>query len=102
MRIATLNRFYVFHFLLPFGIRVVRIIHLLSLHRVRSNNPLGIRSFPRSVSFHPYYIVKDLVGFSAVYITWFTVVFFVPHFLGDPANFVFADSLVTPVHIKPE
>ena len=77
-------------------------VHLVFLHEVGANNPLGVNSFGDSVSFHPYYSVKDLFGLIfVVFILSFFVLTF-PSLLGDPENFIPANPLVTPVHIQPE
>lgn len=99
---ATLNRFFAFHFLLPFAIAAVTVIHLLFLHQTGSNNPLGLNSDSSKIAFHTYYTVKDIVGFVFITITLLAVALFWPTSLGDPDNFLPANPLVTPTHIKPE
>merc|ERR1711950_131228 len=99
---GTLNRFFAIHFLLPFIIVAFVIIHLLLLHQTGSNNPLGLNSNIRKVSFHCYYSVKDIAGFILFLLTLIRVSLFAPNILGDPENFIPANPLVTPVHIKPE
>nr|CCE39525.2 cytochrome b [Lophius vaillanti]CCE39526.2 cytochrome b [Lophius vaillanti]CCE39527.2 cytochrome b [Lophius vaillanti]CCE39528.2 cytochrome b [Lophius vaillanti]CCE39529.2 cytochrome b [Lophius vaillanti] len=99
---ATLTRFFAFHFLFPFIILAMTIIHLLFLHETGSNNPLGVNSDADKISFHPYYSYKDLVGFAIVLITLTALALFAPNLLGDPDNFTPANPLVTPPHIKPE
>nr|YP_006303211.1 cytochrome b [Nectonemertes cf. mirabilis HC-2011]ADZ05364.1 cytochrome b [Nectonemertes cf. mirabilis HC-2011] len=99
---ATLVRFYAFHFLFPFMILGLSFIHLVFLHEVGANNPLGINSFGDNISFHPYFIFKDMFGFFLVLFFFMSFVFFFPNSLVDPENFVMANSLVTPVHIQPE
>lgn len=99
---ATLNRFFAFHFLLPFAIAAVTVIHLLFLHQSGSNNPLGLNSDSSKIAFHTYYTVKDIVGFIFIIITLIAVALFWPTSLGDPDNFLPANPLVTPAHIKPE
>jgi len=99
---ATLTRFYAFHFLVPFLIIGLSVVHLVFLHEVGANNPLGVNSLGDSVSFHPYFTYKDLFG--AIFV-FFVLVFFVllfPVLLGDPENFIPANPLVTPLHIQPE
>ncbi len=100
----TLSRFYTLHFLFPFLIVGVVILHIVALHTHGSNNPLGIdRKGPQdSIPFHPYYTVKDLFGLSFVLTFFFAVVFFIPDYLGHPDNYVPADPLKTPAHIVPE
>jgi ubiquinol-cytochrome c reductase cytochrome b/c1 subunit len=101
----TLNRFYSLHYLLPFMIFGVVILHIWALHHVGQNNPAGIdiKSLKRdSVPFTPYATIKDgfaLVVFLILY-AWFA--FFVPNYLGHADNFIEANPLVTPSHIVPE
>nr|YP_009694694.1 cytochrome b [Pristolepis rubripinnis]QEI59735.1 cytochrome b [Pristolepis rubripinnis] len=99
---ATLTRFFAFHFLLPFIIAAVTIIHLLFLHETGSNNPIGLNSDADKIPFHPYFSYKDLLGFLALLIALTTLALFHPNLLGDPDNFTPANPLVTPPHIKPE
>jgi len=100
----TLNRFYSLHYLLPFVLVGVVVLHLVALHQHGSNNPLGIdRKGPQdSIPFHPYYTVKDLVGLFVFLLVYAAFVFFAPNLLGDPANYIPANSLSTPEHIVPE
>jgi len=99
---ATLNRFFAIHFILPFIIAVVAILHLLFLHQTGSNNPLGIECNRDRVPFHIYYSVKDALGYSIALSLFITIILFTPNILTDPENFLLANPLVTPVHIKPE
>nr|UVI60492.1 cytochrome b [Haliotis sp. 1 KW-2022]UVI60505.1 cytochrome b [Haliotis sp. 1 KW-2022]UVI60518.1 cytochrome b [Haliotis sp. 1 KW-2022]UVI60531.1 cytochrome b [Haliotis sp. 1 KW-2022] len=99
---ATLVRFFSLHFLLPFGIVGMSVLHLLFLHEVGANNPLGVNSDGDKVPFHFYHTVKDLVGFLVLLFFLMLLVFFDPFLLGDPENFIPANPLVTPVHIQPE
>nr|AJY44365.1 cytochrome b [Terapon jarbua] len=99
---ATLTRFFAFHFLLPFIIAALTMIHLLFLHETGSNNPLGLNSNADKISFHPYFSYKDLLGFVALLIALTSLALFSPNLLGDPDNFTPANPLVTPPHIKPE
>nr|AOW71038.1 cytochrome b [Siren intermedia texana] len=99
---ATLTRFFAFHFLLPFAIAGVSIIHLLSLHETGSNNPTGISSNSDKVPFHPYFSYKDLFGFTIVLSMLVLLSLINPNLLGDPENFTPANPLVTPPHIQPE
>ena len=100
----TLSRFYTLHFLLPFLIVGVVVLHIVALHTHGSNNPLGIdRKGPQdSIPFHPFYTIKDLFGLSFALTIFFAVVFFAPDFLGHPDNYIPADPLKTPAHIVPE
>ena len=100
----TLSRFYTLHFLLPFLIVGVVILHIVALHTHGSNNPLGIdKKGPQdTIPFHPFYTIKDLFGLSFALTIFFTIVFFAPDYLGHPDNYVPADPLKTPAHIVPE
>jgi len=100
----TLNRFYALHFLLPFVIVGVVIFHIWALHQHGSNNPLGIdvKTPQDTIPFHPYYTVKDCVGFGVFFIVFSWFVFFAPNSLGDPDNYIPANPMVTPPHIVPE
>nr|AEK01208.1 cytochrome b [Lampris megalopsis] len=99
---ATLTRFFTFHFLLPFIIAAATLVHLLFLHETGSNNPTGLNSDADKVSFHPYFSYKDLLGFLALLSALTSLALFSPNLLGDPDNFIPANPLVTPPHIKPE
>jgi len=101
---ATLNRFFSLHYLLPFIILGVIILHVWALHIPGSNNPTGIdvKSEADTVPFHPYYTAKDFFGLG-VYLTLFAVVvFFLPNALGEVDNYIPANPLSTPAHIVPE
>ncbi len=100
----TLNRFYSFHYLLPFIIAAVVILHLWALHRFGSNNPLGIEAKgPQDkIPFHPYYTAKDAFGLGVFLVLFAAILFFAPNSLGEPINYVEANPLVTPAHIVPE
>lgn len=99
---ATLTRFYTFHFLLPFIISIITIIHLLFLHITGSNNPLGINSNLDKIPFHPFFVFKDIIGFIIILFLLIILRLTNPYLLGDPDNFIPANPLVTPVHIQPE
>nr|YP_009742318.1 cytochrome b [Cryptonatica andoi]YP_009743674.1 cytochrome b [Cryptonatica janthostoma]QID90413.1 cytochrome b [Cryptonatica andoi]QIE11991.1 cytochrome b [Cryptonatica janthostoma] len=99
---ATLTRFFALHFLLPFAIAGMTILHLLFLHETGSNNPLGVNSDGDKVPFHSYYSFKDVVGFVVMISLLTFLVLFFPQLLTDPENFIPANPLVTPVHIQPE
>nr|YP_009130925.1 cytochrome b [Gonepteryx mahaguru]AHH34363.1 cytochrome b [Gonepteryx mahaguru] len=98
----TLTRFYTFHFLLPFIIMMMTMIHLLFLHQTGSNNPLGINSNLDKIPFHPYFTFKDLIGFILLLFILVILSLTNPYMLGDPDNFIPANPLVTPIHIQPE
>nr|YP_006303339.1 cytochrome b [Chelon labrosus]AEK53066.1 cytochrome b [Chelon labrosus] len=99
---ATLTRFFAFHFLLPFVILAMTLVHLIFLHETGSNNPLGLNSDAEKISFHPYFTYKDLLGFAILLTALASLALFAPNLLGDPDNFTPANPLVTPPHIKPE
>nr|YP_009045505.1 cytochrome b [Appias sylvia]AHA03869.1 cytochrome b [Appias sylvia] len=99
---ATLTRFYTFHFLLPFIILMLTMIHLLFLHQTGSNNPLGINSNLDKIPFHPFFTYKDLIGFIVLIFILTILTLTNPYLLGDPDNFIPANPLVTPIHIQPE
>nr|UWN04044.1 cytochrome b [Tupaia belangeri yaoshanensis] len=99
---ATLTRFFAFHFILPFIITALVIVHLLFLHETGSNNPLGIDSDADKIPFHPYYTIKDILGVVALLTVLSSLVLFSPDLLGDPDNYMPANPLNTPPHIKPE
>nr|YP_010728435.1 cytochrome b [Endochironomus pekanus]WEF49663.1 cytochrome b [Endochironomus pekanus] len=99
---ATLTRFFSFHFLFPFIITALTMIHLLFLHQTGSNNPLGINSNVDKIPFHPYYSFKDIFGFMILLMSLTLICLLAPYTLGDPDNFIPANPLVTPPHIQPE
>nr|ADN95683.1 cytochrome b [Heteromys nelsoni] len=99
---ATLTRFFAFHFILPFIIAALAMVHLLFLHETGSNNPLGIPANCDKIPFHPYYTFKDLLGVMILLGLYLTIVLFFPDLLGDPDNYTPANPLNTPPHIKPE
>nr|YP_009947905.1 cytochrome b [Aclees cribratus]QOH97073.1 cytochrome b [Aclees cribratus]QZI85928.1 cytochrome b [Aclees taiwanensis] len=99
---ATLTRFFTFHFLLPFIVTALVMIHLMFLHQTGSNNPLGTKSNIDKMIFHPYFTFKDLVGFLIMTMLLTILTLQSPYLLGDPDNFTPANPLVTPVHIQPE
>nr|WKE36372.1 cytochrome b [Scutiger sp. f SZ-2023]WKE36375.1 cytochrome b [Scutiger sp. f SZ-2023]WKE36376.1 cytochrome b [Scutiger sp. f SZ-2023] len=99
---ATLTRFFTFHFLLPFMIIGVSMIHLLFLHETGSSNPTGLNSNSDKVPFHPYFSYKDLLGAAIMLSPLSLLSLFYPNLLGDPDNFTPANPLITPPHIKPE
>ena len=100
----TLNRFFALHYLLPFIIFALVALHLVALHAVKSNNPLGIdiKGPQDTIPFHPYYTIKDLVGVGAFMLVYLGFVFYAPNFFGEPDNYIPANPMVTPPHIVPE
>nr|YP_010003286.1 cytochrome b [Meteorus pulchricornis]QHS69749.1 cytochrome b [Meteorus pulchricornis]WCB99553.1 cytochrome b [Meteorus pulchricornis] len=99
---STLNRFYTFHFLMPFILLLLVIIHLFYLHNSGSNNPLGVKSNFYMIKFHSYFTFKDLVGFMLLIYFLMYIVLECPNLLGDSENFLMANPMVTPLHIQPE
>ena len=99
---ATLNRFFSFHYLLPFFILACVIIHIALLHECGSNNPLGINSSVDKIPFYPFLVFKDLFSLVLFFIFFCLFVFFFPNVLGHSDNFIEANSMVTPAHIVPE
>jgi ubiquinol-cytochrome c reductase cytochrome b subunit len=101
---STLNRFFSLHFVLPFVIVGVVILHLVALHRFGSNNPIGIdvKGSQDTLPFNPYYTIKDLFGLGIFLTLLATAVFFFPNFMGHPDNYIEANPMVTPAHIVPE
>jgi len=99
---ATLNRFFSFHYLIPFLIAGMTIVHLSLLHQHGSNNPIGVESKGNKIPFYPYFYVKDLLSFFILIWVFSFFVFFHPNVMGHPDNYIPADSLKTPAHIVPE
>nr|AXS66209.1 cytochrome b [Tenebrionoidea sp. 24 KM-2017] len=99
---ATLTRFFTFHFICPFILVALVMIHLLFLHQTGSNNPLGMNSNIDKIPFHPFFSFKDMLGFSIMLFLLIMLTIQTPYMLGDPDNFIPANPLVTPVHIQPE
>nr|ALO70970.1 cytochrome b [Pselaphinae sp. 2 EF-2015] len=99
---ATLTRFYTFHFILPFIILAMVIVHLMFLHQTGSNNPIGINSNLDKIPFYPYFLFKDLLGYMIMMFMLMMLVLIYPYKLSDPDNFIQANPLVTPIHIQPE
>jgi ubiquinol-cytochrome c reductase cytochrome b subunit len=101
---AALNRFFSLHYLLPFVIAGVVILHIWALHIPGSNNPTGvdIKSPRDTLPFHPYYTAKDGFGLGVFLILFAAVTFFAPNYLGHADNYIPANALSTPAHIVPE
>ena len=99
---ATLSRFFTFHFILPFILLGLVILHLVFLHEGGSSNPLGLNSNFDKIPFHPYFSIKDVVTWIVLFGRFLILTLFSPWYLGDPENFLPANPLVTPTHIKPE
>ena len=107
---ATLNRFFSLHYLLPFLIAGLVIVHIWAFHTTGNNNPTGVEVRRTSkedaekdtVPFWPYFVIKDFVGLAVILVVFFAVVGFMPNYLGHPDNYIEANPLVTPAHIVPE
>jgi quinol-cytochrome oxidoreductase complex cytochrome b subunit len=99
---ATLTRFFTFHFLIPFLMVGLTLLHLSLLHIDGSTNPLGLDDGHDFIPFYPYFLIKDIFGFLIFILLFSYLVFFEPNFLGHPDNYVRANPLVTPAHIVPE
>nr|AGC92038.1 cytochrome b [Ictidomys parvidens] len=98
---ATLTRFFAFHFVLPFIIAALVMVHLLFLHETGSNNPSGLISDSDKIPFHPYYTIKDILGILLLILALMTLVLFSPGLLVVPVIYTPANPLSTPPHIMP-
>lgn len=98
----TLNRFFSFHYVLPFGIVGAVLLHLTLLHENGSNNPLGVKVLNDRISFYPYFYTKDLFAFFVFVVVFSYFVVYAPNYRGHPDNYIEANPLVTPAHIVPE
>ncbi|MEM1064980.1 MAG: cytochrome b N-terminal domain-containing protein [Pseudomonadota bacterium] len=107
---ATLNRFFSLHYLLPFVILGLVIVHIWAFHTTGNNNPTGVEVRRTSkeeaerdtLPFWPYFVIKDLFALAIILAIFFAVVGFMPNYLGHPDNYIEANPLVTPAHIVPE
>ena len=99
---ATLNKFFSLHFALPFVIVAIVFLHLIILHKVGSNTPLGIASENKNMNFYPYFYIKDLFGVLVMLFFLIFVVCSYPNMFGHPDNYILANPMVTPTHIVPE
>lgn len=98
----TLIRFFSLHFILPFILRVMVIIHIILIHEKGSSNPLGISLNIDKIPFHSYFTIKDIIGVLLVLILFSIIVFEYPYILIDAENFNIANPIITPPHIQPE
>nr|YP_010394479.1 apocytochrome b [Phytophthora pinifolia]DAZ88526.1 TPA_asm: apocytochrome b [Phytophthora pinifolia] len=98
----TLNRFFSLHFTFPFVIVGAVLIHLILLHEIGSNNPLGITLKTENIPFYPYFYTKDLFGLMILFLVFFIFIFYYPNTLGHPDNYIEANPMKTPLHIVPE
>lgn len=99
---ATLNRFFSLHFVMPFVLAGLTVLHLLTLHVSGSSNPVGVTGNLDRIPFAPYYIFKDLITIFAFVFIFSIFVFFMPNVLGDSENYVMANPMQTPAAIVPE
>jgi len=107
---ATLTRFFSLHYLLPFVILGLAIVHVWAFHTTGNNNPTGVEVRRTSkeeaerdtVPFWPYFVIKDLFALAVILAVFFAIVGFMPNYLGHPDNYIEANPLVTPSHIVPE
>lgn len=101
--VPTLNRFFALHYLFPFVLSGLIILHLFFLHEARSGEPLGLSSINvDGIPFGFYYIIKDLYGFIYYFLILFILAFYLPNLLGHSDNYILANPMVTPAHIVPE
>ncbi|MFV0513517.1 MAG: cytochrome b [Jhaorihella sp.] len=107
---ATLNRFFSLHYLLPFIIAALVVVHIWAFHTTGNNNPTGVEvrrtskaeAAKDTLPFWPYFVIKDLFALGVIMIGFWAIVGFMPNFLGHPDNYMEANPLVTPAHIVPE
>lgn len=99
---ATLNRFFSFHFILPFIILLIVIIHIYFLHLTGSINPLGTNRNLNKIPFNFYFRIKDIFGLNFIILILFIIILQYPYLLRDPDNFSPANPIITPIHIQPE
>lgn len=99
---ATLNRFFSLHFILPFIILMIVILHLFFLHITGSSNPLGTNGNLNKIPFHIYFTFKDILGFIFFLLMFTIIILQYPYMFRDPDNFIPANPIVTPIHIQPE
>nr|AXI98556.1 cytochrome b [Pseudoniphargus cupicola] len=98
----TIMRFFTFHFLIPFIILMMVVIHITLLHQTGSSNPVGLTINPEKIMFHPYFSFKDIAGMLMIILLFLYLCMFYPLLLGDDENFTPANTAVTPHHIQPE
>nr|YP_010586431.1 cytochrome b [Oecetis caucula]UZZ44219.1 cytochrome b [Oecetis caucula] len=99
---STLNRFFMLHFIIPFILLFMVLMHLIFLHQTGSSNPISVNYNIDKIPFHPYFTYKDTLGFLFLFTILFSLMMWQPYLLGDPDNFILANPMVTPVHIQPE
>jgi len=99
---ATLTRFFAFHFILPFIVAAIVMVHLLFLHQTGSRSPLGLSINYKKAPFHHYFVIKDTLGLLILLLFSLIISLVLPYYLGDVENFIHSNKLVTPIHIIPE
>ncbi|WP_438981531.1 cytochrome b, partial [Lentibacter sp.] len=107
---ATLNRFFSLHYLLPFVIAALVVVHIWAFHTTGNNNPTGVpvrtdskaEAEKDTLPFWPYFVIKDLFALAIILMVFWAIVGFMPNYLGHPDNYIEANALVTPAHIVPE
>jgi ubiquinol-cytochrome c reductase cytochrome b subunit len=99
---ATLNRFFSLHFLLPFLLAALAVMHMMALHTHGSSNPLGISSNVDKLAMHPYFIFKDLVTILLFFLALALIIFYLPNVMGHSDNYIPANPMQTPPSIVPE
>nr|AWX92103.1 cytochrome b [Ugyops sp. APL-2018] len=98
----TLNRFFSLHFILPFMLMLLMMIHLIFLHETGSSNPLGLKNNIDKIPFHPFFTMKDILGMIMMMTMFSMMMLYKPFMLTDPENFTPANPMITPPHIQPE
>ncbi|WP_407594695.1 cytochrome b N-terminal domain-containing protein, partial [Pseudomonas aeruginosa] len=98
----TLNRFYSLHFILPFLVALIVVIHIIFLHSSGSSNPIGLPLNIDKISFFNYFVIKDIVTVVIIITALFFFRLYEPYLLMDHENFITANPIVTPPHIQPE
>lgn len=98
----TLSRFFILHYIFPFVILVLRLVHLIFLHVNGRRNPLGVTRINDKVEFHWFFLLKDLVSFLILILFFSLILLLFPFIFIDSENFLFVDIMKTPEHIKPE
>ena len=99
---ATLNRFFSLHYLLPFLLSAMAVVHMMTLHTHGSSNPLGLSANTDRLPMHPYFLFKDLVTIVAFFGALAVIVMYVPNLLGHSDNYIPANPMSTPSSIVPE
>nr|UVV36460.1 cytochrome b B [Nogodinidae sp.] len=98
----TLNRFFMFHFILPFMLTIMVITHLIFLHETGSSNPIGTKNNIDKIQFHPYFTIKDIMSMTMMFTLFLLTINIFPFITMDPENFMPANPMITPIHIQPE